>query len=144
MSCHPFWKKSFNWFVSSLFSSGFKTSKLLICFFPCSSIAFVCFSKAFNKREYANLFVLDGNISSPVRYLYLQILPDDNADIFYASLLISYCNFSSLILSSVVMISFYTVSTRFFLKRKRLSDARIVYKRKEKNMIFQYTFYKDS
>ena len=37
----------------------------------------------------------------------------------------SYCNFSSLILSSVVIISFYVVSTRLFLKRKGLSDAKV-------------------
>ena len=37
-----------------------------------------------------------------------------------------YCNFSSLILSTIiVMISFYILSKRFFLKRKRLSDARV-------------------
>ena len=50
---------------------------------------------------------------------------DDNADIFAASLLISYCNFSSLILSSIFMISFYTLSKRFSLKRKELSDERV-------------------
>ena len=49
-------------------------------------------------------------------YIY-QIFRDDNADIFAASLLISYCNFSSLIISSIVMISFYILSKRFFLKR---------------------------
>ena len=38
----------------------------------------------------------------------------------------SYCNFSSLILSSTVMISFYILSKRFPLKRKELSDARVV------------------
>ena len=38
------------------------------------------------------------NISSPVKYSYLSILPDDNADIFAASLLISHCTFSSIIL----------------------------------------------
>ena len=62
----------------------------------------------------------------PVKYSYLSIFPDYNADIFAASLLISYCNFSSLILPSVVIISFYVLPKRFFLKRKRLSDARIV------------------
>ena len=61
---------------------------------------------------------------SPVIYSYLSILPDDNPDIFAASLLISYYRFSSLIVSSFVMISFYILSKRFFLKRKRLSDAK--------------------
>ena len=79
----------------TVFSSGF------ICFSPCFSIVFVCFLKAFSNREY------------------------DKADIFDAFLLISYCNCSSLILSSIVMISFYIISERFFLKCKRLSDARV-------------------
>ena len=67
----------------------------------------------------------------------LSILPDDNADIadidiaddnadFAASLLILYCTFSSLILSSIFMISFYTLSKIFFFKREELSDAREV------------------
>ena len=36
-----------------------------------------------------------GNISSPVKYSYLTIFPDDSADIFFlaANLLMSYCNF---------------------------------------------------
>ena len=50
---------------------------------------------------------------------------DDNGDIFEAFLLISYCNFLSLILLSVVMISFYILSKRFFLKRKGLSNVRV-------------------
>ena len=53
------------------------------------------------------------------------MFPDDNADIFAASLLISYCNFSSVISSSIVMISFYILSKRLFLKPKGLSDARV-------------------
>ena len=44
-------------------------------------------------------------MSSPVRYSYLSIFPDDNAEIFAASLLTSYCSFSSLILSIIIMIS---------------------------------------
>ena len=135
-----------NWFLSSLhnvFSGiasltvnfcviGFKTSKAPTCFLPYSSIVLVCFSNALLSEEHVNLvcyiilFWSDGNISSPVRYSYLPILPADNADVFTASLLISYCNFSPLILSSNVMVSFYIVSTRFFLKHKRLYDERVV------------------
>ena len=59
-----------------------------------------------------------------MRYSYLSIFPDDNADIFVVSLLISYCNFSSLILSSIAVIGFYFLSKRFFLKHEGLSDAR--------------------
>ena len=39
------------------------------------------------------------NIYSPVRYSYLSIFPDDNADIFAASLLKPYCSFSYLIIN---------------------------------------------
>ena len=60
-----------------------------------------------------------------IRYSYLSIFPENNADIFDAFLLISYCNFSSLILSSIVMISFYILSTRFSLKCEGLPDARV-------------------
>ena len=99
-------------------------------------IAPICFSvyflKAFPKGEYANLACsiiclwLEVNISSPVRYSYLSIFRDHPADIFAVSLLISYCGFSSLILPSIVMISFYVLSKIFFLKLKGLSDTRVV------------------
>ena len=61
-----------------------------------------------------------------VRYSFLSILPDDNADILAASLLISNCSFSSLILSSIVMVSVHIPSERLFLKDKGLSDAKEV------------------
>ena len=57
---------------------------------------------------------------------YLSLFPGDNADIFEASLLVSYCSFSSLILLSFAMINFYILSKIFFLKRKELSEARVV------------------
>ena len=91
----------------------------------------MCFSKAFPKEEYVNLDCCiirlepEGSISSPIRYSCLSILPNDNADIFAASLFIIYCSFASLIFSSI-MISFYILPKRFFLKRKGLSDARVV------------------
>ena len=59
-------------------------------------------------------------------YWYLSIFVDDNANIFAASLLISYYSFSSLILSSIVTISFYILSKWFSLKREGLSDPRVV------------------
>ena len=59
-----------------------------------------------------------------VRYSFLSILPDDNADTLAASLLISNCSFSSLILSSIVMVSVHIPSERLFLKGKGLSDAK--------------------
>ena len=55
----------------------------------------------------------------------MPTFPDDNADIFAALRLISYCSFSSLILSSIAMISFYIFSKRLFLKHEGLSDARV-------------------
>ena len=108
-----------------------RSSIAFICFLPLSSIVFICFPEAFTKGEYLHLgFSIsllwsDDNISSPVRYPYLSIFPDHNADIFVASLLMSYCSFWSLILLSIALISFYILSERFFLKRKRLFDARI-------------------
>ena len=68
----------------------------------------------------------NGNISSHVRYSYLSVFPNDNADIYAVSLLISYCSFSFLILSSIIMINVYTVSTIFLLKHEDLSDERVV------------------
>ena len=41
-------------------------------------------------------------------------------------LLISYCSVTSIILSSVVIIIFYVLCKRFFLKPKGLSDAKVV------------------
>ena len=55
------------------FFSGSKTSKASTCFFPCSSVIFICFSKAFPKGEYVNvaysiiLLWSGGSISSLVR-----------------------------------------------------------------------------
>ena len=55
--------------------------------------------KAFRKGEYANLacsficFWIESKISSPIRYSYLSIFPDDNVDIFSAFPLILYCIF---------------------------------------------------
>ena len=116
-----------------------------ICFLTLPSIAFVCFSsaslivvicfwKAFPEGEWVNLGcsiiwlwspVRYCNVSSPVRYSYLSNLPDDNADIA-VSLLIFYCNFSSVILSSIVITIFYILSKRC-LKHKGLSDARVLW-----------------
>ena len=89
------WKSYVYLFV--FYIKAFKTSKASTCFFPCSSIVFVCFSKTFSKRGYANLacsitFLWSrGIISSPVRYSYLSVFPDYNADIFAASLLALIC-----------------------------------------------------
>ena len=49
---------------------------------------------------------------------------DDNADIFAADICIILYFFISN-LSSIVMISFFIISARFFLKYKGLSDARV-------------------
>ena len=58
----------------------------------------VYFFKAFPKGEYVNLgcsINWKGKISSPVRYSYVSIFPDYNANIFAASQLILCCSFSS-------------------------------------------------
>ena len=80
-----------------------------------------------------------------LRYSDLPILPDDNSNIFAAFHLISYCSCSSLILSSVVMISFYIIFKKLFSKRKGLLDARVrVVSITKKNMVLLHIFYKDS
>ena len=57
----------------------------------------------------------------------MSILPENNANVFATSLLISYCGFSSVILSLIVMINFCIVSERFFSKRKEWYDGRVVW-----------------
>ena len=93
------------------------SSLCLTSCFPCSSSA-VFFPRGIyvNLAYFIILLSSDGNIFSSVRYSYLSIFPHDNADIFAASLLISYFNFSSLILPSTVMINLYILYKRFFLK----------------------------
>ena len=54
----------------------------------------------------------------------MLFLPDDNADIFAAALLMSCCNFSSL--SLIAMIFPYTDSNRSFRKRNGLPDRKVV------------------
>ena len=61
---------------------------------------------------------LEGNISPPVKYSNLSTFQNDKTGIFAASLLTSYFSLSSLILSSIIIISFYIFSKRFFLERK--------------------------
>ena len=126
--------KSFIRFFGNIPSICFNSSFLLKTSrdFIAPTCFSVCFSKTFPKGAYANLpcsiicFWLEGNISSPVRYSYLSIFPDDYADIFVAFLLISCCSFSSLILSSIVTIIFYILSKRFFLNQEGLSNVRVV------------------
>ena len=60
-----------------------------------------------------------------MRYSYLSILPDDNTDTFAACVLMSYCSVSSLLLSSIIMIDFYILSKRSFLKHQGSSDGRL-------------------
>ena len=92
-------------------------------YFKASTCFWVYFSKAFLKRGYVIFscsticFRLEGNISSPARYLHLSIFPDDNGHIF---LLLCYFSFLSLILTWINKISFYIFSKRFFLEREGL------------------------
>ena len=95
-----------------------------------SSTAFVCFSKDFPEETKLVFYLiwlwLEGNFSPCVRYSYSSVLPDYDADIFVASLLISFCRFSSQILLPVVMISFYILSKRFSLIHKGSFDVSVV------------------
>ena len=96
--------KSFSKFCGNILSICFNLLEVSRDFIALTCLT-VCFSKGFPKPKYANIACsiiclwLQGNISSPVRYSYLSIFPEDNADIFAAPLLILYCNFSSLLLS---------------------------------------------
>ena len=96
---------------------------------------FCLFFKSFTKRKSLNLacsityFGLEGNKSSPLRYSYLLILPGDKVDIFAASLLISYCSFSFIIWSSIVIIVLYfyfLLIFNFFLNFKGFFDGKVV------------------
>ena len=69
---------------------------------------------------------------------FLSILPDDNGDIFAVSLLVSNCIFSSLILSSIVLM-FYILSKKLFLKLKVFSDERgVAVTKKEHDFVVQH------
>ena len=74
-------------------------------FFNCFCLFFYCLPERC-KRNFARCIICccGANISLPVTYSYLFILPDNKADIFAAPLLMPYGNFSFLILSSMVMI----------------------------------------
>ena len=136
---HLYWLKPLFFFV--LISNSVYLLFLLV------SIVCVCVCKAFPKGWYVNLACsiiclwLEGNISSPGRYLYLSIFLDDHADTFTASLLKSYCSFPSLISSSIVMIIFYILAKRFLLRHEGLSDARVASLTKKE---YGYIFCKNS
>lgn len=63
----------------------------------------------------------------------MSILPGYNADISAAALLMSYCNISLLIFSSVVMITLYGYFNRFLRKSNALPDARVASSTKNVN-----------
>ena len=128
----------------SFSSSDFKVFKAstysINLFIPWSSIIFICFSNALLSGKDVNLacsIILlwsDGNISSPV-------LPDDNTDTFPAFLLVSHCSVSSLILSSIVVISFYIRSKKILSETWRIIWCKSsIYH--QKNMVLQYIFVK--
>ena len=112
--------------------------KGFICFSAESSIFLLRFSKTFLSLY----FLSEGNISLHVRCLCLSVLPDDNADIFASSLLISYYSFSSLILSSIVMIIPFIFSETLSLKRKGLIDGRVISFTKKRYGFVGYFFEK--
>ena len=98
----------------SWFSSAF------ICLPPCSAIVFVYFPKAFSNGELVNLACVvilhwsEVKTSLPVGNSYSSILPDDKTYIFVAPVLKLYSTFSFVILSSVVIVSFYILSKSSF------------------------------
>ena len=128
-------KESFS--LLDLISSFPCSLTAFICFSPWSLTVLICFSNVLPRREYVSL---DGNAFSPVKASYLSILP---YQIFAASWLILHCTFSSVTLSSVVMINFYILSERLFLKSEELSDAWEVSITKKEYLLW-YIFCKDS
>ena len=82
-----------------------------------------------------------GSNSSSIRYSYLSILTDDNADAFVDILLMPYCNVSSPILSSMVLITLYISSSRFFRNRNRLYNGRAVSMTKNEHGSAAYFLY---
>ena len=130
MVCHLILKSSL---ISSLHSNScFLCSSIpFFLFFPWSPILFVGLSKVSPKRDQINLACSiallwsESSISSFARSFYLSILPGDKADILAICLLILYCRFLSLILSSILMTSFYILYKRFPLTLQGLFDVRV-------------------
>ena len=97
---------------------------VFICFFLWSSIVFACFYKAFSNREYRDLacsVILlwsDGSISLPVKYSCVSIFPD--LLFFYCFSVNTILCFSSLVLSSVAVISFYILSKKILSEMWRI------------------------
>ena len=83
----------------------------------------------------------EGNVSLFLKYLYLPNFSDYHVDIFTASLLILYCSFSSLLVPSLVMISFYIPCKKLFLEHEGLSDGTVVWLT-ETCIVVQYTISK--
>ena len=105
-----------------VWSPKVKSSSTSAYFF--SDLFLINFARFFNSLssgEYVNLtfLLLEGNIDWEVIFFHLynilkEILSDDNADTFAASLLISYSSFSSLIFLSIAMIYYISLLKDFF------------------------------
>ena len=131
------WKYTFS-FTSTYYVFVYYSFDLSIYYYLFASIPLHLFYKKLWSINFFSLFVfqrlfvsrtyklacsiiwlwLELIISSFVRYSYFSILLDDNADIFPASLLISYCSFSFLVFT-------FFLKT-LHLRHKRLPDARLV------------------
>ena len=103
---------------------------------------FISFSQWFPSQQCSIILLwCEGNVSLFLKYLYLPNFSDYHVDIFTASHLIFYCSFSSLLVSSLVMISFYIPCKKLFLEHKGLSDGRVVWLT-ETCIVVQYTISK--
>ena len=114
----------------SNFSSSFpyKLIEYLFLLNKCYTLLFF-----FNKCiRFNQLFSMLFNCFNLFFLCSLSILPDDNADIFSACLLLLYCSFSPLILASTVIFSFYILSKMLHLNCKGLSDGKVVSLTKKK------------
>lgn len=122
-------KKSF--MDCNYFSENPRDSEALNCFFPwfffivsvyvLLCVLFAAFFNVFSRATYLGCWIIwigpKGNIYSSIRCSYLSVLPDANADIYAASLLILNCNFLFPIFFSIVIITLDILSNKVILKK---------------------------
>ena len=126
----------FNRLCENTFSSCFNLVTSLAWFKDCKALTYyplLCsglflFSECLSKRWISEFDVFFCLIPSWRQYFFrvmyscLSILLDGNANIFVVALLMSYCNFSCLILSLMFMITPSTPSYKFFKEPRVLSE----------------------
>ena len=122
---------------SSYFNSSVLVARFKDCMdWTCSMLFFnffTCFLNAVPSGKHKKFYLISLYIVLDIFFftceiLKLSILSNDNAYIFSAALLMSYCNFSFLILSSVVMQTFCKIISQTWLRVHTINE-------------FYFTFY---